>query len=238
MAFTFDSYRRLLISCVQFYPYAPYRLNAFAEVHDALDVSKESFGATYEDYHEGRYWARDWVAGGARRDQMVAEFHAMTLYRSQLNEESNRYDVILNFVSPILSDHAKDHGEIRTRGSVLDGLFKNARYVLNYLKGCYEYEVTDPSGTSKILLHKDRADFLVSEGVYSSARMIRPVSSKVPSIEDAVIQQNTFAEFGLSDFVSCFVELEGFGCPDDVEAPSFFLTVDEEKGITASEPNE
>jgi len=203
-----------------------------------MDVAKEGFGCTYEDYHEGRYWARDWVAGGAKRNELQAEFHALTVYRNNYSTLKQRYNVVLNFLTPVISDQAAGHGEVRTRGSVLDGLFINARYVLDYLKNSYEYKVTNSNGTSLLPLNKDHAEYLVTEGVYNSAVQVRPIDAAIPALEQAVVTQNTFADFGLSDYMSVYVELEGFGCPTNKPDAQFYTLPEYAQGITASELND
>jgi len=62
----------------------PGRLNTFVGFVDAEPYDKSpTFGAYYADFLAGRFWSRDWVAGGADPSQMVGSYPAIIAWENR-----------------------------------------------------------------------------------------------------------------------------------------------------------
>ena len=61
------------------------QINTFAMVDDGIDLKHASFGKSYEDYNEGRFWSRTWVNSGADSSKVQGEWPLLFLEQRTLD---------------------------------------------------------------------------------------------------------------------------------------------------------
>ena len=61
------------------------RPNCFAKMEDLSLLSSGNMGKLYGDYENGHFWARDWEAGGALRDNLKTEYPMVFVEMKSIN---------------------------------------------------------------------------------------------------------------------------------------------------------
>jgi len=66
------------------------QVRTVAEVDEAPDLYAASFGFTFRDYLNGRFWSRGWVNGGAKPSELKGEFPAVFVELLEVAPAGNR----------------------------------------------------------------------------------------------------------------------------------------------------
>jgi hypothetical protein len=215
---------------VMFAPYGPDRLNCFSKVTTFSEFSENCFGATYEDYVNGDYYAREWVGAGASRENMRTEFNALTIYE-QHRGGGPFASYIVNILAPVAySDDATNHGKPRTKRTASRSCFANAQYVLQQLSKYYLFEFIDGTGNeySAYCSEQYAAWLLSSQGYQQARNTARKLDASIMGFKDIKITANTFDEIGIVDVMGCFMEFRVKNC-FDIEAEEQFFNEGELK---------
>jgi len=223
-----QAFKRFLRECVMFYPYQENRLNTFAEIQSFEAFTDNTLQCRFEDYQAGDFWARDWVGSGASREDMAAQFDALTYYKESTIVENHVSNVVLNLFSPLQTDESTEWQ--RTANSAYQALFAHGLYILSQLREAYT-NVVQPGGL-EVIGTQAYMDWLVAQGEVDSYSPLSPIDAQVLNIREAKVQKMSFEDMGYPELCGAFIELSVRFCPPELGENSFFVVGNDQKGVT------
>jgi hypothetical protein len=172
MTFTNEDLFNICIQILKDWIPAPgLRINSFVVVDQAPDLRTNSFGKTYTDFLNGRFWARDWVNEGAEPGNIYATYPALFLepQNAQLfdpESESANYTFTFLVVDKINCDSCPND-QLRSGDRVQD----YTRIMLrNFIKELSSYELVNydlGDGPADYWASAGRLEYLQAEGLIS-----------------------------------------------------------------------
>lgn len=94
-----------LINCVvQAFPRLDFRPNSVVCVDDWSEFQASNFGQIYQDYLNGHFWARNWVASGAHPDKLKKEYPMLMMEHRKSNLPEGVKGIVCERVHLVLVD--------------------------------------------------------------------------------------------------------------------------------------
>lgn len=146
---TLESIRAIFKQMVIDMMYGDLQVNSFVNITSDPKIREQSFGASYEDYQAGDFWARDWVNQGADPGTIAGTFPVLfyenrrvEMYLNQ-DEQSDRVYVNLLLLDKFELGCCDTSGRIMTRARVFDRLVATMRSLILRLEQTKVYAVDD-----------------------------------------------------------------------------------------------
>lgn len=172
MTFTNQDLFNICIQIIKDWAHNPgLQVNSFIVVDQAPDLRQNSFGKTYTDYLNGRFWSRDWVNEGAAPDKIYATYPALFLepQNAQLfdpDSENANYTFSFLLVDKIDCDTCPGD-QLRSGDRVQDYTRIMLRNFINELSsyGLYRYDLGE--GEADYWTSAGRLQYLLDEAIIS-----------------------------------------------------------------------